>query len=57
MTLLTGVVAIAVVLTFLGIMVWYIKEVPFTIIVVLVLALLLYDFVQSLRSERGGPQS
>ena len=48
-TFITGIIAIAMVCMFLGIMAWWIKELPFTIIVVAVMALLLYDFVQTLR--------
>jgi hypothetical protein len=55
MTLVTGLIGIAMLLGFLGFLVWWIKEVPFTIIVVVVLLLLLYDFVQTLRSgDRSG---
>ena len=54
MTLLTGLVGIAMVVAFLGFLVWWIKEVPFTIIVVGVLLLLVYDFVKTLLSGNGG---
>jgi hypothetical protein len=36
--------------TFLGIMVWWVKALPLIIIVVGVLALLLFDFAQELRA-------
>jgi hypothetical protein len=49
MTLVTGLIGIVMVSTFLGIMAWWIKELPITIIVVAVMVLLLYDFVQTLR--------
>jgi membrane protein implicated in regulation of membrane protease activity len=49
MTFVTGIIGIAMVCTFLGIMAWWIKEVSFTIIVIAVMAMLLYDFVQTLR--------
>ena len=49
MTLITGIISIAMVFTFLGIMVWWIKEVSFTIIVVAVMTMVVYDFVQTLR--------
>lgn len=50
---LTGVIGIAAVSAFLGIMLWWVPEPPLIIIVVLVLALLLFDFVKSLRSGNG----
>jgi hypothetical protein len=49
MTLINGLIGIVMVSTFLGIMAWWIKEVSFTIIVVLVMVLVLYDFVQTIR--------
>jgi hypothetical protein len=54
MTLITGLVGITLVGLFLGIMAWWIKAVPFTLIVVAVLLLLLYDFVRTLRYGEGG---
>jgi hypothetical protein len=40
---------------FLGFLVWWIKDLPFTIIVVVVVLLLLYDFVRTLRyGDSGG---
>lgn len=53
MNLVTGVVGIVLVGLFLGFMVWWIKEVPLTLIVLGVMALLAYDFVLSLRSGNG----
>jgi hypothetical protein len=47
--LVTGIIGIAMVGTFLGIMIWWVKAVPLIIIVVFVLLLLVYDFVLSLR--------
>jgi hypothetical protein len=49
MTLVTGLIGIAMVCTFLGIMAWWIKELPITIIIVVVMLMLLYDFVQTMR--------
>jgi hypothetical protein len=49
MTFINGLIGIAMVFTFLGIMAWWIKELPFTIIVVVVMLLMLYDFVQTVR--------
>jgi hypothetical protein len=53
MTLTTGIIGIAMVVAFLGTLVWWIRALPFTIIVIAVLILLLYDFITTLRSERG----
>ena len=52
--LITGLIGIAGVTAFLGIMLWWIKEVPLIIICVLVVALLIYDFYQSLRANGNG---
>jgi hypothetical protein len=54
MTLVTGLVGIAMLLVFLGFLVWWIKELPFTIIVVAVVIMLLYDFVRTLRYGENG---
>ena len=54
MILVTGIVGIAMVLGFLGTLVWWIKALPFTIIVVGVVLLLLYDFVRTLRYGDNG---
>ena len=54
MTLITGIIGIAMLATFLGIMVWWVKAPPLIIIVVVVLALLIYDFVQELRAASRG---
>jgi hypothetical protein len=54
MMLVTGIVGIAMVVGFLGILVWWIKALPFTIIVVAVLLMMVWDFVQTLRSSNGG---
>ena len=54
--LVTGIIGIAAVSIFLGILLWWIKALPLIIIVVCVVALLLVDFVQSLRTgnSNGG---
>ena len=52
MNLVCGVVAIAMVVIFMGIMVWWVPAPPLIIICVVVLSLLLYDFVQTLRFGR-----
>jgi hypothetical protein len=54
MMLVTGLVGIAMLMVFLGFLVWWIKELPFTIIVVAVVLMLLYDFVQTLRYGDSG---
>jgi hypothetical protein len=52
--LVTGIIGIAGVLAFLGILLWWIKAVPLIIICILVMALLTYDFYQSLRANGNG---
>ena len=54
MTLITGLIGVALLATFLGIMVWWVKALPLIVIVVSVLALLIYDFVQELRAASNG---
>ncbi|MBI2206701.1 MAG: hypothetical protein HYU41_22930 [Candidatus Rokubacteria bacterium] len=54
MTLITGIVGIAMLVTFLGILAWWIRETPFIVIVSAVVLLLLYDFVTTLRSGENG---
>jgi hypothetical protein len=56
-TLITGLIGIALLVAFLGIMVWWVKALPLIIIVVVVLVLLLIDFVQELRAESNGAGS
>jgi hypothetical protein len=45
----TGIIGIAGVLAFLGILLWWIKAAPLIIISAGVMGLLVFDFVQSLR--------
>jgi len=54
--LITGLIGVVGVCAFLGIMLWWIKEVPLIIICVGVMALLIYDFYQSLRANGNGTQ-
>jgi hypothetical protein len=54
MTFITGVIGIAMVVAFLGIMLWWVPAPPLIIIVVVVMALLIYDFVQTLRYGENG---
>jgi hypothetical protein len=48
-TFICGAIGIAMYAAFLGFMVWWVKAPPLIIIVAVVTALLLYDFVQTLR--------
>jgi hypothetical protein len=57
MTLITGLIGIALLVTFLGIMVWWVKALPLIIIMVGVVALLLVDFVQELRAASNSAGS
>jgi hypothetical protein len=54
MTLITGTIGVAMLLTFLGIMLWWIKALPLIVIVCGILALMLYDFVVEMRAEAKG---
>jgi CHASE2 domain-containing sensor protein len=51
---ITGLIGVVGVCAFLGILLWWIKAVPLIIICVLVMAMLIYDFYQSLRAEDNG---
>jgi hypothetical protein len=56
MTFLTGLVGVVMVMMFLGFLVWWIRELPFTLIVLAVVGLMLYDVVQTLRhGDSSGP--
>ena len=48
--LVTGIIGIAAVSIFLGILLWWIKALPLIIIVAVTLLLLIFDFVQTLRT-------
>jgi hypothetical protein len=50
---ITGLIGVAGVITFLGILLWWIKAIPLIIICVVVMALLIWDFVQSVREPEG----
>ncbi len=50
MALITGIIGIAMLVTFLGFMVWWVPAPPLIIIMVSVVLLLIYDFVQTLRN-------
>lgn len=47
--LIAGLIAIALLLSFLGVLIWWIKALPLTLIIAFVVALMLYDFVQTVR--------
>ena len=52
--LITGIIGIAMLFAFVGIMVWWVKALPLIIIFVLVGSLLLYDFGRTvLYGEEG----
>jgi hypothetical protein len=53
--LIAGFIGIGALVTFLGIMVWWVKAVPLIIIMLLAVALVLYDFVQTVRFGESGP--
>ena len=55
--LIPGIIGIAMVMTFLGIMVWWVQALPLIIIMVGVMLLLLYDWVNTLRYGVGGPDN
>jgi hypothetical protein len=48
---ITGIIGIAMLLAFLGVLLWWIQAVPLITIVVAVVALLVYDFLQMLRQK------
>ncbi len=55
--IVTGVVGIVLLVAFLGVLVWWIKSVPLTVIVVCSLLVMLYDFVKTMRhGEDGAPR-
>ena len=55
MTLITGIIGIAMLIAFLGVMVWWVPAPPLIIIIVAVVGLLIYDFVLTIkRGENGG---
>jgi hypothetical protein len=49
MALITGIIGIAMLATFLGFMLWWIPAPPLIVIMGSVMLLLIYDFVQTLR--------
>jgi hypothetical protein len=55
MTLITWLIGMTLLMSFLGILLWWIKALPLAVIVVVVLALQIWDFVRTLRAEEGRP--
>ncbi len=51
---ITGIIGIALVISFLAFMLIWVPAPPLIIIVCAVMAMLIYDFVQSLRSNGNG---
>jgi hypothetical protein len=54
MTFISGVIGIAMVIAFLGVMLVWVPAPPLIIIVVTVMALLIWDFIQTLRYGENG---
>lgn len=54
--LITGLIGLALMMTFLGILVVWIKAVPLIVIVVGVVILAVVDFVHSLKTTNGTPR-
>jgi len=55
MIFVTGLIGLVMVVMFLGFLVWWIRELPFTLIVVAVIGLMVYDWVRTLRYGDSGP--
>ncbi|MFN3657626.1 MAG: hypothetical protein ACK4UO_10270 [Pseudolabrys sp.] len=53
--LVAGIIGMAMVMVFLGIMVWWVKALPLIIIIVGVMLLLVYDWIKTLRYGVSGP--
>jgi hypothetical protein len=53
LNLVTGFIGIAMLAAFLGIMLWWVPAPPLIIIVFTVMGLLLYDFIDTLRTGGG----
>jgi hypothetical protein len=50
---ITGIIGVAGLIVFLGILLWWIKALPLIIIMVFVIGLLLYDFAKSFGGSNG----
>ena len=53
-TLITGIIGIGMLIGFVGFMVWWVKALPLIIIFVSVIALLIYDFVRTVKYGEEG---
>ncbi len=53
LNLLGGLIGLALLAGFLGTMLWWVKSVPLTIIILVVGGLIIYDLVKSLRQSNG----
>ncbi len=56
MVFICGIVGIAMFVAFLGFMLWWVPAPPLIIIVILCTALLIFDFVHTLRFGEGKPR-
>ena len=55
--IVNGIIGIVLLFAFLGLLIWWIKSVPLTVIVACSLLVMLYDFVQTMRhGEDGAPR-
>jgi hypothetical protein len=52
--IVTSIIGIVVVSAFLGFLMWWLKSVPLTIIMLGVTGLMIYDVVTTLRANRSG---
>lgn len=54
--LITGIIGVAGVMVFLGILLWWIKAIPLIVIVAVVMTLLVIDFVKSFGANNNSRQ-
>jgi hypothetical protein len=52
--LVTAIIGIVVVSAFLGFLVWWLKSVPLTIVMLGVMAMMVWDVITTLRSDGNG---
>lgn len=52
--LITGIIGIAVVSAFLGFLMWWLKSIPLTVIMLSVIGLMIYDVIGSVRANNNG---
>ncbi len=56
--LIAGIIGIALLCGFLGVMIFYVKALPLIAIIVLVVLLMIYDFVKTMREmQKNGADS